>query len=298
MPSPAVVLSTGPSGRICNPAAWAALTAGELPIDAVQAGLMAAESDPECIDIGYGGRPDNEGWLSLDAAIMDGARHRAGSVAGLKGCKNPIAVARKVLETTPHVLLVGEGARKFATAHGFPDEGPLLTDTARAAYQKFLAGEARPTFTGHSHDTVGCCAVDAHGDLAVGCSTSGLDFKLPGRVGDSPIIGSGLYVDNAVGAATCMGMGEQMMQVCLAYRIVASMERGLSPQEACEEAVRALLRRRAGVSGIHCTVVALAKDGTSGGASSYPEDVYYRSSSADDGTVCVRALQVKVGDVA
>jgi L-asparaginase/N4-(beta-N-acetylglucosaminyl)-L-asparaginase len=287
-----VIIATGPSGRVCVPAAWAELTRGALPIDAVQSGLMAAEADPACIDIGFGGRPDADGWMSLDAAIMDGLRHRSGAVAGLKGCKHPVAVARRVMEGTPHVMLVGEGARKFANAEGFPEEGPLLTDDARAAYEKFLAGEARPTFTGHSHDTVGCCALAPSGDLAVGCSTSGLDFKLPGRVGDSPIVGSGLYVDNGVGAAACMGMGEQMAQTCLAYRVVASMERGLSPQEATEEAVTFLLARRPGVMGIHCCVVSLRKDGAHGAATSYDTDVCWRASAADGGPVEFKPAQV------
>lgn len=286
-----IVVSTGPSGRVCNPAAWNALRQGIPALDAAQAGLTAAEADPTCDDIGYGGRPDAHGNMSLDAAIMDGRTHRAGSVAALTRCINPIAVARRVMEVTPYVFVVGQGARDFATAQGFGDDGPLLTPEAREAFEAFQRGERKPTFTGHSsnsHDTVGCCVLDDAGDLAVGCSTSGLDFKMPGRVGDSPIIGSGLYVENAVGAATCFGMGEQMMQVCLSFRIVAAMERGASPQEACDDGIRALIAKRPGVAGLSCCAVALSKSGETGGAATAADFVYYVS-SREHGTVCIPA---------
>ena len=169
----------------------------------------------------------------------------------------------------------------------------MLTTEARAAYEAFLRSERKPTFTGHgnSHDTVGCCALDADGNLAVGCSTSGLDFKIPGRVGDSPIIGSGLYVENAVGAATCFGMGEQMMQVCLSFRIVAAMERGATPQAACEEGIRVLLSKRPGVTGLSCCAIALSKSGETGGAATADDFVYYKS-SLEHGTVCIPAPKI------
>jgi len=284
----AVVISTGPSGRVCNPHAWDALAGGARALNAAQAGLMAAESDPSCDDVGYGGRPDALGRMSLDAALMDGATHHAGAVAALLGCKNPIAVARRVMDVTPHVFLVGEGARRFATEQGFPEEGDLLTPESRAAYEAFLRGEKKPSPTGNEarrgHDTVGCCVLDANGDLAVGCSTSGLDFKMPGRVGDSPIIGSGLYVDNTVGAATCFGKGEQMMQVCLAYRVVSAMERGATPQAACEEGVRFLVAKRPGAQGLFCACVALNREGAFGGAAVENDFVAYVSTQAG-GTV-------------
>jgi N4-(beta-N-acetylglucosaminyl)-L-asparaginase len=276
-----IVLSTGTSGRVCNPAAWDALRAGASALDAVQAGLTAAEADPACDDVGYGGRPDAGGRLSVDAAIMDGPSHRAGAVAGLYGCRNPIAVARRVMESTPHVFLVGQGARDFATAQGFAAEGPLLTPEAEAAYAAFRRGERAAAATGNSHDTVGCCALDGGGSLAVGCSTSGLDFKMPGRVGDSPIIGSGLYVENAVGAAACNGIGEQMMQVCLAFRIVAAMSRGLSPADACAESLRALLTLRPSARDLPCACIALNARGNHGAASTRSDFVYYVSAGGE-----------------
>ena len=278
-----ITLSTGPSARVCTPAAYTALASGRSPLDAVQAGLMAAEADPSCDDIGRGGRPDANGIMSLDAAIMDGPAHRGGAVAALTGYVHPIAVARKVMEETPHVFLVGQGARDFATKHGFPVQpnDELLTDAARAAYSRYRSGESKPEATGH--DTVGCIAMDDAGRLAVGCSTSGLDFKIPGRVGDSPIIGSGLYVDNAVGAATCLGMGEQMMQVCLAYRVVLLMERGLSPDEACAEGMRYLRSKRANASDLNCLVIALNRDGETGAASSRQRYPWHVADSRADG---------------
>lgn len=287
-----IVISTGPSGRVCNPAAWEALMRGASAIDAAQAGLTAAELDPACNDIGWGGMPDANGILSLDAAIMDGPQHRAGSVAALTGVRNAIAVARRVRDATPHVLLVGQGARDFATAQGFPDEGALLTPEARAAYNAFLRGERPPKATGEppGPDTVGCCALDGRGDLAVGCSTSGLDFKMPGRVGDSPIIGSGLYVDNAVGAATSNGMGEQMMQVCVAFRVVEAMGRGLSPNAACAEGLRAILAKRPGAVGFRCAVVAVNRAGETGAAALQADFVYTVSDAA--GTMRRPAPQV------
>lgn len=266
-----IVLATGPSGKTAAAGAWERLAAGATPLDAVQDGLMRAEADPTLTDIGYGGMPDAAGWLSLDAALMDGLSHRAGAVAALKGCRHPAAVARRVMEKTPHVFLVGQGARDFATAEGFPDEGRLLTPFAAEQYERFLRGEIATERTGvhpphPASDTVGCAARGADRSLAVGTSTSGLAFKLPGRVGDSPIVGSGLYVENAVGAACCLGVGEQMMQVCLAFRVVAAMARGLAPVEAACEGIRTMVELRPSAAEVHCLVLALGRDGAVGGA--------------------------------
>ena len=306
MPQNLVIVSTGPSGFVTNTNAWAALQANpNAPLDAVQAGLVAAENDPECTDIGYGGRPDSNGVMSLDAALMDGPSHRAGAVAALLGCKNPVLVARRVMDKTPHVFLVGSGARAFADKEGFPNEGALLTPESELAYQKYLQGDQSPTWTGelappppppfmeNGHDTVGCAVLGAGGNLAVGCSTSGLDFKMPGRVGDSPIIGSGLYVDNNVGAAACFGMGEQMMQIGLSLRVVLAMERGLSPKAACEEGMRYLLSKRPGIENMRCCAVALSKSGATGGAATTANDFFFYRTDAQNGTVKVDVDKVQ-----
>ena len=299
------MVSTGPSGLVTNTHAWDALLANpNAPLDAVQAGLVAAENDPTCDDIGYGGMPDANGVMSLDAALMDGQTHRAGAVAALLGCKNPVLVARRVMDKTPHVFLVGAGARAFADTEGFANEGALLTPAAEAAYAAYLQGDKAPTWTGEAaipppppfpdgHDTVGCAALGAGGNLAVGCSTSGLNFKMPGRVGDSPIIGSGLYVDNNVGAATCFGMGEQMMQIGFSLRIVLAMERGLSPKEACEEGIRYLLSKRPGLKNMRCCAIALSKSGETGGGATTANDFYFYRTDAKNGTVKVDVDKVQ-----
>lgn len=275
-----IVIATGPSGKVTAEAAWSRLSAmPKAPLEAIQDGLMAAEADESLHDIGYGGMPDASGRLSLDAALMDGPTQRGGAVAGLYGCKHPVAVARLVMEKTPHVLLVGQGARDFATKHAFPDEGALLSPHAAEQYQMFLRGDVAQEATGdhprEGGDTVGCAALGADGHLAVGTSTSGLAFKLPGRVGDSPILGSGLYVENDVGAACCLGMGEQMMQVGLAGRVVAGMASGLTPQDAAERGMRDLIRLRPQAKSVTCLVIALARDGTHGGAATLVHHAFH-----------------------
>lgn len=290
-----VMIATAASGRVTVEHGWKALAAGASPLDALQAGLMAAEADETLTDIGYGGMPDASGRLSLDAALMDGPTHRAGAVAGLYGCKHPVAVARKVMEKTPHVFLVGQGARDFATAQGFPDEGPLLTPHAAAEFAKFQRGEIPPQATGELYhsDTVG--AVALVGDaMAAGTSTSGLGFKLPGRVGDSPIIGSGLYLENEVGGAVCLGMGEQMMQVCLAFRVVSAMARGLSPQDATIEGVRALRKHRPHLTEMSCLTIALSRSGEYAGACTLPNPglCLWVASDTTDGLLEIPATYV------
>lgn len=247
---------------------WKALEAGACALDAVEFGANAVEENPEVLSVGYGGLPNAEGVVELDAAIMDGRTHAAGAVVALTGIRRPISVARAVMERTPHVMLAGYNARRFALQQGFT-ESDLLTDASRARYREWLA-RTRAAEVAHfgdaSHDTVGVCALDVHGDLAAGCTTSGLAWKLPGRVGDSPIVGSGLYVDNRVGAAAATGNGDEIMKVCLSYRVVCSMERGMSPQEACEEAIRYLLRMRPLTQQQGAACIALSKNGAVGAA--------------------------------
>ena len=263
-----VFIATWRFGREACEVGWQALAGGGAALDAVEKGANAVELNPEVNSVGYGGLPNADGVVELDAAIMDGPTHDCGSVAGITGTRRPISVARKLMETTPHVMLVGQQARKFALRSGFPDEDLLTTDSARRfrEWRESRSAAGVSHFEEDSHDTVGVCALDSSGNLAAGCTTSGLGWKLPGRVGDSPIIGSGLYVDNAVGAAAATGNGDEIMKACLSYRAVSYMERGMGPREACEESIRYLLRKRPEHQNQGASVIALSKDGRIGQA--------------------------------
>ena len=223
------------------------LDAGGDPLDAVIAGVNIVEDDPNDTSVGYGGLPNEDGVVELDASVMYGPTHTAGAVAALRNSKNPSRVAKLVMERTDHVLLVGEGALKFAKAHGFPEEN-LLTEKAREIWLRWkenlsnedywyppkrdeLPEEVRAALV--SYGTINCLALDAQGRLAGVTTTSGRAFKLAGRVGDSPIIGAGLYIDNAVGAAGSTGRGEANLQTCASYGVVELMGRGLSSLDAC-----------------------------------------------------------------
>jgi N4-(beta-N-acetylglucosaminyl)-L-asparaginase len=240
------VVSSG-NGIRATEKAMDILKAGGDPLDAVIAGVNIVEDDPNDMSVGYGGLPNAEGVVELDASVMYGPTHAAGAVASLQNIKNPSKVARLVMERTPHVLLVGRGALEFAKAQGFKEEN-LLTDKAREAWlqwKKERSGKGpwpRPEASGHAEEpadilmtygTINCIALDAAGRLAGVTTTSGLSYKLPGRVGDSPIIGAGLYVDNEAGAAGSTGLGEVNLQTCASFRIVDLMGRGLSPEQAC-----------------------------------------------------------------
>jgi N4-(beta-N-acetylglucosaminyl)-L-asparaginase len=238
-------VSSGNGIRATEKAMHILKTGGD-PLDAVIAGVNIVEDDPEDISVGYGGLPNAEGVVELDASVMYGPTHTAGAVGALRNIKNPSRVARLVMEKTPHVLLVGEGALKFALAHGFREEN-LLTEKAREAWLQWKKQQGAteplppPSESGHpggprplmSYGTINCLALDGAGRLAGVTTTSGLSFKLPGRVGDSPIIGAGLYVDNDIGAAGSTGLGEVNLQTCASFRVVELMGRGLSPEQAC-----------------------------------------------------------------
>ena len=230
------------------------LKAGGDPLDAVVAGVNIVEDDPDDMSVGYGGLPNEDGVVELDASVMYGPTHRAGAVAALRNIKNPSKVARLVMERSDHVLLVGEGALKFAKAHGFKEED-LLTERSREAWLRWketmsgvdnwlppsadgLAADLREVL--RTHGTINCLALDAAGRLAGVTTTSGLSWKLAGRVGDSPVIGAGLYVDNEIGAAGSTGRGEANLQTCASFRIVDAMGRGRSPEQACLEACQAV----------------------------------------------------------
>ncbi len=237
-----VVLSTWRSGLAANEAAWKILGASGSALDAVEQGVRVQEADPADQSVGYGGRPDREGRVTLDACIMDHL-FNCGSVAFVQGIKHPITLARAVMEQTPHVMLVGKGAEQFAVSLGMVQEN-LLTESSKKEYETWLVdSEYKPVVNIENHDTIGMIALDAQGNLSGACTTSGMAYKMHGRVGDSPIIGAGLYVDNEVGAATATGHGEEVIRVAGCHLVVELMHQGLSPQAACEEAVRRIVHK-------------------------------------------------------
>lgn len=257
------VISTWRHGVAANEAAWKILSGGGSALDAVEAGVRVSEGDPEVTSVGYGGTPNSEGVVELDAAIMEGTTREAGSVASIRNIKHPISVARKVMEKTRHVMLVGDGARRFAIEMGFPEED-LLTDRAREAHKKW---KSRSEKKAEGKDTIGMVAIDARGQIAAACTTSGLGYKLPGRVGDSPIIGAGLYADTAAGGASATGIGEEVIKVCGSFLIVESMRQGASAQKACEMAIARILERDRSNSERSVAFIALAPTGEIGAAS-------------------------------
>ncbi len=237
-----VIISTWNHGLPANEAAWAVIKEGGKAIDAVEAGVRVVESDPESTSVGYGGLPDCDGNVTLDACIMDETGN-AGSVCFLQHIENPISVARKVMDDTPHVMLAGEGALKFALDNGFKKKKLLTPDSEKAWREWLIESEYKPIINVENHDTIGLLAMDKNGDLSGACTTSGLAYKMYGRVGDSPIIGAGLYVDNEIGAATATGMGELMMKTLGAFLVVELMRQGATAQEACQEAVMRIVRK-------------------------------------------------------
>ena len=237
------VISTWNHGLPANEAAWKVIEGGGKAIDAVEAGVRVVEADPEITTVGYGGFPDRDGNVTLDACIMDETGN-CGSVCFLQHIKHPISVARKVMDETPHVLLAGAGALQFAVEQGFEKED-LLTPNARQAWEEWKEkSEYKPIINIENHDTIGLLAIDKNGDISGACTTSGLAFKMQGRVGDSPIIGAGLFVDNEVGGATATGMGEAVLKTLGSFLVVELMRQGRTPQEACEEAVMRIVKKQ------------------------------------------------------
>lgn len=239
-----IVISTWNHGLPANEAAWKVIEGGGKAIDAVEAGVRVVEADPNTTSVGYGGFPDRDGNVTLDACIMDETGN-CGSVCFLQHIKHPISVARKVMNDTPHVILAGEGALQFALQEGFEKED-LLTPKARQAWEEWKKeAEYKPIINIENHDTIGLLAIDQNGDISGACTTSGLAFKMKGRVGDSPIIGAGLFVDNEVGGATATGMGEAVLKTLGSFLVVELMRQGKTPQEACEEAVMRIVKKQA-----------------------------------------------------
>ena len=241
-PQKPIVLSTWNFGLAANVEAWKILSTGGRALDAVEAGARVPEGDPKETSVGLGGLPDRDGHVTLDACIMD-ENGNCGSVMFLEHIVHPVSVARKVMEKTPHVILVGEGALQFALANGFKKEN-LLTKESEKAWKEWLKkAEYKPVANIENHDTIGIIALDANGNLSGACTTSGMAYKMHGRVGDSPVIGAGLYVDNEVGAATATGVGEEVVRIVGCHLVVELMRQGNSPQEACRLAVERILKK-------------------------------------------------------
>jgi len=276
----AIVISTWDFGREANVAAWQVLANGGRALDAVEAGVRVPEADPSNQSVGYGGLPDRDGRVTLDACIMD-EHYNCGSVMCLEHIKHPISVARLVMEKTPHVVLSGDGALQFALANGFQKENLLTPESERAWKQWLKDSEYKPVINienklyqkeqdpmpggPHNHDTIGMLAMDQQGNLSGACTTSGMAYKLHGRVGDSPIIGAGLYVDNEVGAATATGVGEEVIRIVGAHLVVELMRQGYAPQEACKQAVERIIARNPDKAGkVQVGFLALNKKGEYG----------------------------------
>lgn len=262
-----IVLSTWNFGLQANEAAWSILAQKGRALDAVEAGVRIPEGDPNERSVGYGGRPDRDGKVTLDACIMDELSN-IGSVACLEHIKHPISVARAVMEKTQHVMLVGQGALDFALSQGFKKEN-LLVEASEKEWKEWLkTSQYQPKVNIENHDTIGMIALDAAGNLSGACTTSGMAYKMHGRVGDSPIIGAGLYVDNEIGAATATGHGEEVIRIAGCHLVVELMRHGKSPQQACEEAVMRIVKltqnRKKNLKDIQVGFIALDKQGNYG----------------------------------
>jgi N4-(beta-N-acetylglucosaminyl)-L-asparaginase len=277
-----LVISTWDAGVNANKAAWQVLRSGGRALDAVEQGVMVTESENSCC-VGLNAYPDRDGHVTLDASIMDEFGN-AGSVCYLERIKHPISVARRVMEKTPHVMLAGSGAQQFAVSEGFPLEEEKLSPDAQKKYEEWLKkSQYKPgpnventkgdgAFAPHkfdngswNHDTIGMIAIDAKGNLSGSCTTSGLAFKMRGRVGDSPIPGAGLYVDNEVGAAVATGLGEEVIKICGTHLIVEFIRNGASPQDACKQAVERIVKRNgAKIKDIQVAFLAINKNGEYG----------------------------------
>ncbi|MEX2218403.1 MAG: N(4)-(beta-N-acetylglucosaminyl)-L-asparaginase [Phycisphaerales bacterium] len=310
-----VIISSG-NGLPATARAMELLDSGTYLLDALVAGVALVEDDPKDDSVGYGGLPNEEGVVELDASVMDGPMHRAGAVGALRNVKNPAAVALQVLRKTDHVMIVGEGALRFARAMGFKEQ-ELLTEHAREEWLKWKANlnrsdkwlneeqqiRARPGPTGprsqrlddetrggvrYTTGTIHCSAVTGGGDLASVTSTSGLSWKIPGRLGDSPIVGAGMYCDNAIGSAGATGRGESLIQVCGAFSIVQHMEAGMTPTEACLAVLKRIADRTReprllddrGRPAFSARVYAVRKDGAYGSASIWNDGEF----AVNDGT--------------
>ena len=311
-----IVISSGNGVRACE-RAFELIGQGVHPLDAVVQGINIIENDPDDHSVGYGGLPNEDGVVELDSCVMDGPTHKAGAVASLRNIRNPSSVAAVVMRRTDHVLLVGEGALRFARAHGFKEEN-LLTDKAREIWLRWKethsnkddwihpeanleAARWKKEGSEFTWGTITCMALTPTGHLAGCTSTSGLSYKIPGRVGDSPILGAGLYVDNEVGAAGSTGRGEANLQNCSCFMVVEFMRQGRTPEEACQEMLRRVAHKteprlmdNAGRPNYGLNFYAVRKDGLFGGATFWgPSEM-----SVHDGATCVKIrLPALYGDM-
>lgn len=301
-----IVISTWDAGLAANKGAWEILGKGGRALDAVEAGVMVTEASQNCC-VGLGANPDREGFVTLDACIMD-EFFNCGSVAFLERIKHPISVARRVMEKTPHVMLVGSGAQQFALAEGFVLEEQKLSPQAQKAYDSWLKkSEYKPVINienknNHgpsspvnewNHDTIGMIAMDSKGNLSGSCTTSGMGFKMRGRVGDSPIIGSGLFVDNEVGACTATGQGEDVIRVAGSHTVVELMRQGLTPEAACKKTVERLVKiKGAKAKDIQVAFIALNKRGEVGAFSINKGFSYAVKSNTEEKLVNAKSIFV------
>ncbi|MGY5354088.1 isoaspartyl peptidase/L-asparaginase family protein [Wenyingzhuangia sp. IMCC45467] len=264
-----LIISTWNHGLPANEETWKQLKNGKPTLDAIEAGMMIPEGDPKVRSVGYGGYPDREGHVTLDACIMD-HNSDCGSVSFLEGIKHPISVAKRVLQNTPHVMLSGEGALQFALEEGFKEEN-LLTPESEKDWKNWLeASKYKPVINIENHDTISMLVIDNDGNISGGCTTSGAAWKMHGRVGDSPIIGAGLFLDNEVGAAAATGLGEAVIRTAGSAMVVELMRQGKSPNQACKEIVERIYNKHKNhrdMEYLQVGFIAVNKEGEHGGYS-------------------------------
>lgn len=253
--------------------AWDVLKDGGNALDAVEEGVKVEEADVDNQTVGVGGRPDRDGNVTLDACIMD-KDGNCGAVLAMQNIAHPISVARKVMEETPHVMLAGKGAEQFAYEMGF-EKTDLLTEKSKQEWLEWKkTSKYEPIINIENHDTIGMLAIDKNGDISGACTTSGMGYKMAGRVGDSPIIGAGLFVDNEIGGATATGVGEEVVRTVGSFLIVELMRQGKSPQEACEEGVKRIIAKNKDKQGFQIGFIAINKKGETGGYCIHPGFTY------------------------
>lgn len=302
-----VVVSTWDFGKEANGAAWIVLSQSGRAVDAVEAGVKIPEADPSNQSVGYGGLPDRDGHVTLDACIMD-EFYNCGSVMCLEHILHPISVARLVMEKTPHVVLTGNGALQFALANGF-EKVNLLTPSSEKAWKEWLkTSNYQPEINienkktsnervvpmpggAANHDTIGMVALDTAGNLGGACTTSGMAYKLHGRVGDSPIIGAGLYVDNEIGAATATGVGEEVIRIVGAHLVVELMRQGYQPEAACKKAVERIIKRNPiQAKRVQVGFLALNKKGKFGAYALQPGFTYSVKNNLEDKVYSAKSI--------